>query len=117
MTVSSEQIQNNRIRLRALERAAAEHVAVGQYENALRLITLGADWSWFDHTGMFASPTFENLLRTIGPRLVPDSPDRRIEGQHRRVLHVLTQAYPTGDTPAWPGGGCRSTNPASTACS
>jgi len=96
MTASSEQIQNNRIRLRALERAAAQHVAVGQYENALRLITLGADWSWFNHTGMFASPTFENLLRTIGARLVPDSPGRRIEGEHRRVLHVLTQAYPTG---------------------
>ena len=96
MTASSEQIQNNRVRLRALERAAAEHVAIGQYENALRLVTVGADWSWFNHTGMFASPTFENLLRTIGTRLVPDSPDRRTEGEHRRVLHVLTQAYPTG---------------------
>ena len=96
MTAASEQIQDNRVRLRALERAATEHVAVGQYENALRLITLGSDWSWFNHTGMFASPTFENLLMTIGTKLAPDSPDRRIAGEHRRVLHVLTQAYPTG---------------------
>jgi glycosyltransferase involved in cell wall biosynthesis len=67
-----------------------------EYENALRLITLGADWSWFNHTGMFASPTFENLLRTIGTRLVPDPHHPPIEGEQRRVLHVLTQAYPTG---------------------
>ena len=74
MTASSEQIQNNRVRLRAIERSAAEHVAVGQYENALRLITLGADWAWFNHTGMFASPTFETLLRSIGARLARPFP-------------------------------------------
>ena len=96
MTVTSEEIQANRIRLRALERSAEQLVGVGQYENALRVIAGGADWAWFNHTGLFASPLFENLLTTIGTRLLGAVPAVPVENRTRTVLHVLTQAYPTG---------------------
>ena len=96
MTVTSEEIQANRIRLRALERSAEQLMGVGQYENAMRLIAGGSDWAWFNHTGLFASPTFENLLTTVGTRLLSPPPQLRVPNGTREVLHVLTQAYSTG---------------------
>jgi hypothetical protein len=99
MQEATSQIQSNRVRLRILEHSAVDHAASGQFEFALRSISGGADWAWFNHTGMFASPTFENLLATIGSRLMtlpPGPRSARRMGTRRRVLHVLTQAYKTG---------------------
>ena len=95
MATTSEEIQDNRIGLRALEESAREHAKVGRYEGALRSIAGGADWAWFNHTGVFASATFENLLPAIGAKLTQGGAPTPARGR-RRVLHVLTQAYPTG---------------------
>jgi hypothetical protein len=95
VTRAAEEIQSYRIRLRALERSAWIHASEGRYEGALRSIAGGADWAWFNHTGVFASPLFESLLPTIGARINRASVPPRSDGP-RRVLHVLTQAYPTG---------------------
>ena len=53
MQEATSQIQSNRVRLRILEHSAVDHAASGQFEFALRSISGGADWAWFNHTGMF----------------------------------------------------------------
>ena len=95
MTNAAERILSNRIHLRALEESARVHAANGLYEGALRSIAAGSDWAWFNHTGVFSNLTFETLATRIGSRLAQQRSAPPYTGR-RRVLHVLTQAYPTG---------------------
>ena len=93
---AAKAIQANRMLLRALEHHATEAVEAGLYDRALKLIAGGADWAWYNHTGMFASRTFERLLAVIGSDVVAHIASDRRPAARRRVLHVFTQVYPTG---------------------
>ncbi len=96
MTEAAKAIQANRTLLRALEHHANEAVAAGLYDRALRLIAGGADWAWYNHTGLFASRTFEHLLTVVGSDVVGSIQSIRRPSARRRILHVFTQVYPTG---------------------
>ncbi len=77
---------------------SAEHLAKsGQDEAAVWAAADAAAFAWLNHPGVHASPRLERLLRSLAPRgaraTTRASPSR---GRRQRVLHVLSQVYPTG---------------------
>jgi hypothetical protein len=57
---------------------------------------VAAQFAWMNHTGLFASPELETLLSDLGAGL-PAQPFRSVGMTDPQVvLHVVTQAYPTG---------------------
>ncbi|MHB1582166.1 MAG: glycosyltransferase family protein [Acidimicrobiales bacterium] len=87
----------NRQILRDLEANAAGYLTAGNVEMALLMARSGSDWAWFNHTGMYASPVLERVVATCGRVALQDTvPRARAHGPGDHVLHVLTQAYPTG---------------------
>ncbi len=89
-------LTDNLQRFRRLERDAVRCAAGDDDEQALRTARAAADWAWYDHTGLFASPALEQLLERIGRRLQPAIASRPRVGTRRRVLHVLTGAHGVG---------------------
>ena len=77
----------------------AERLAmVGRGEDALGGAQQAAGWAWLRHAGLHASPRLESLVRGLAPAGHPWRPRAR---RRSSVLHVLTQAYPTGGHTRW----------------
>jgi hypothetical protein len=57
--------------------------------------------AWMRHAGIHASPRLERLVRTIAPAGPTWRQPLRATGDRPHVLHVLTQAYPTGGHTRW----------------
>jgi hypothetical protein len=76
---------------------AQQELAAQRWSAAAAWAQIAAQYAWLNHTGRFASPVLEELLRTISKRglpSVPAGPGR--PALPERVLHVATQAYPVG---------------------
>ena len=65
--------------------------AAGRCEAALWATQIAAHLAWTNHPGVFHSPALEAVLEAVGARL--PSGVGRFRGE---VLHVMTEAYPTG---------------------
>ena len=85
---------------------AEGHAAAHRTEEALRAAQQAAGWAWLQHAGIHASPRLERLVRGLAPAGEPwrqparRRPDRR-PPRRPAVLHVLSQAYPTGGHTRW----------------
>jgi hypothetical protein len=76
---------------------AQRELARQRWSAAATWAQIAAQYAWLNHTGRFASPELEELLRTISRSALPPVPTR--PGRPvlpERVLHVATQAYPVG---------------------
>jgi hypothetical protein len=95
-------IHANHARLLVLISAAEVHAAAGRREEAAVAAQQAAGWAWLNHAGIHASSRLEALVRALGPPGAPRlaSPPGR-PARPVRVLHVLTQAYPTGGHTRW----------------
>lgn len=71
--------------------ARTEAASTRQPAAAAALAQATAEFAWFHHTGRFASPPLEDLVRRLGGRLAPLGPARG-----GRTIHVATQMYQTG---------------------
>jgi hypothetical protein len=89
-------LDNRRI-LRAIEDEAMDLLEAGNVEMALRVVSSGSEWSWLNHPGVYASPTFEKVAIQCG-RIVLEDLTWGTGSDHTKtqVLHVLTQAYEIG---------------------
>jgi hypothetical protein len=76
---------------------AEARAAAGDLGGAALLAGQTANWAWINHPGIHASPRLEELVRSIAPRVGVSrwDPAGRA-GRRGHVLHVLTEAYPTG---------------------
>ncbi len=98
MTDYATTIAKNAAVLDRLEGDIEQLVANGDYETAAAVAQIAAHFAWFNHPGRYCSPRLETALAAVSATL--DLPERR-EPDPRRVLHVLTQAYPTGGHTRW----------------
>ena len=57
--------------------------------------------AWMRHAGIHTSPRLERLIRSIAPGGPAWRPGPRAAAEPERVLHVLTQVYPTGGHTRW----------------
>jgi hypothetical protein len=93
----------NHRQLDELTSAAEALAASGRAEEAAVALGRAAAFAWMNHPGIHASPRLERLAR----RLAPTGPAWRPRAgrpsatERPRVLHVLTQAYPTGGHTRW----------------
>lgn len=93
-----DRIRANHARYLELLGRAERAAAAGPGEEAFRGAAQAAGWAWLHHAGIHASPRLEALVRGLAPAARPWAPP----GRHRPlVLHVLTQAYPTGGHTRW----------------
>jgi hypothetical protein len=71
-----------------------------QYKGAVVYAQIGAHYAWSNHPGILASYKLEQVIRTAGVKATQGS--RLPQGPHShtghpaRVLHVLSEAHPTG---------------------
>jgi hypothetical protein len=75
---------------------AERHLARGRREAAAVYAQIAGTYAWFNHTGLFASPALEDLLRRLGLHLPPVASHADPEPDPAHVLHVVTQLYQTG---------------------
>src|SRR6185437_15849445 len=76
---------------------AQRELTARRWSAAAAWAQIAAQYAWLNHTGRFASPSLEELLRTISQRGLPPVPSRPGRPvRPKRVLHVATQAYPVG---------------------
>ena len=80
----------------ALVETAQRHFALGHLEAAAVYAQIAGTYAWFNHTGLFASPDIEDILRKLGSHLISVDSSRQRTTQPREVLHVVTQVYQTG---------------------
>jgi hypothetical protein len=92
----NQYLQPNRQRLSEFENWAQASFNEGDFESALEHASSGAKWSWDHHPGEFASAKLEKLLRRIGRKYAPTERAKSLVTLRPRVLHILTEAYPTG---------------------
>jgi hypothetical protein len=89
-------IFRNHTVLRALEWHTQERLATFDDAAVLDIARAAAEWSCMNHPGVFASRALESALRDVGRRQLEDEPCWQARGGRRRVLHVMTVAYPIG---------------------
>jgi regulator of replication initiation timing len=83
---------------RSLAWQAQHRSRVGDWSGVLEAARVAAEWSWFNHPGVFSSRVLEEAIGAAGRHLLDTSPDTQppTPGARRRILHVLTQALPIG---------------------
>jgi len=94
----------NHRRFDELVSIAERHAARGQSELAGVAAANAAATAWMNHPGIHASPRLERLLRSLMrsvPASAPRKPNRARAPGKQRVLHVLSQVYPTGGHTRW----------------
>jgi hypothetical protein len=82
-----------------LAETAEAYAAKGDFTSAAVYAQSAAEFTIWNHTGLFASPRLERMLIEIGTKVVSRSAgiSRRAVRKHPvNVLHVLTQAYTIG---------------------
>jgi len=89
-------IFRNHTVLRALEWHTQERLATFGDAAVLDIARAAGEWSCMNHPGVFASRALESALRDVGRRQLEDEPRWQARGGRRRVLHVMTVAYPIG---------------------
>jgi hypothetical protein len=87
---------NNEALLSRLESLVELLWAQGKAEGAVAWAATAAHFAAQNHPGRFHSPRLERVLASIGRAAVPAPPPRERDSGAGRVLHVLTEAYPTG---------------------
>lgn len=80
----------------AMLQCARRHWQRGRFDVAALHAQAAAQFAWFNHTGVFASPALEGLLHAMSASLPPTASSAPGPPSPRTVLHVLTQAYETG---------------------
>jgi hypothetical protein len=99
--IADARLVANHDRFVELVSMAEERAAAGNLEAAALAAAESAAWAWTHHPGIHASPRLERLLRSIVPASVPWKQSRAGRAGPRRILHVLTQVYPTGGHTRW----------------
>lgn len=91
-------LDDNHAVFRRLLRQARDDLARGCVATAAFHAEVAALFATWRHTGYFASPELEHLLRTAGGRLAGREPTRDVPPSRspRRVLHVATWSRPYG---------------------
>jgi len=76
---------------------AEQAMQLGDHDAAAGIAQLAANYAFPAGVGLFGSPRLERLLQQLG-RQIPSVPGRvrQLDGDRRRVLHVLTYAKPIG---------------------
>ena len=90
-----ESIRDHERVLVGLEDSAWQLFDSGQPESAAVAAQVAARYAWFNPPGRFASERLEELVTRIGKENLPAAGAPRAQSV-KRVLHVVTQAYPTG---------------------
>lgn len=75
---------------------ALSYAAKGRFEAATAFAQMAGDWAWHNPFGLYTSPSLERCLTNIGLQLKDEKAAWAEKAETKTVLHVLTQAYPTG---------------------
>src|SRR4051812_5622638 len=91
------QLARHREWLRRFEDAAEAFAAAGQPEDAVAAAAAGARIALQAHPGVMTSPRLERVLTDVAERhLEPVERAKPPARPVRRVLHIVTETYPTG---------------------
>ena len=99
--IADARLRDNHRRFDELLSIAEELTARGHQEAAAVAAAKAAGSAWMNHPGIHASPRLERLLRSLVPPSAPWTSRPIASSGPRRVLHVLTQVYPTGGHTRW----------------
>lgn len=92
----AERVDRDYAAFRQLLDDAKRDVLAQKYAVAAVRAQIAAEFAWFNHAGIFASPELELLLAQLGARVTRSAWVRSPRDVPEEVLHVVTQTYQTG---------------------
>ena len=94
----SQLIQENFKAFRSLVVQAQDYVQQGKYTEAAVYVQMAGLYAFWRHSGLFASPELEQILRAIAQQTIPIDPRKNqvSPGTSRKVLHVASAVQGIG---------------------